>query len=1078
MKQVYQPQKHRLISPVFYFLLILPLFSFGPIFASDNNPSTQENKAVPVPYIQGFHCGGSKTFEMDDGAVYEGDREYMESNGAGRIGGWDESPGLLQALSDLGGLVPGVQSWNLLAYWVDGWEEYRFDLPDGTYLLSLHFSEWDNHWRGLRVFHVEAEGTPLLDSLDVFDHVDLQYAMNIRRVVNVEDGQLNITATPVEGVPSLAAIHVERIFPDETPPPKPYNLNATGGYAEVTLTWSATYEREQLGVLFARTDLTGGGPEEILTEHPIVATRYRDTGLEPYHEYSYRVVAVNSSYIMSDVAGPVTASPVQTDDSPLPVHEFEMSEENLQYLNTHRFTNDYMPASFWTQDQFWPDAGVRYRGNTTRSLVKKNHKIRLEEPLPDGHIKLNLQSEWNDPSVMREKMSYDVMTGSGCLSGNTEYVHLERNGEFIGVFLNVEQVDENFLDIRGRSGSIWKGVDGDFTKKQSLEGYYNAYSLEEGRYSDYEYLADIIEVVIDSPDGEFRTDILEHLDVERFLDYYSSQAIVSGWDFTSGNYYLFRDSETGMFEFVPWDLNETWSDAGQALDIGTRAHPILFFFWNRCFDRLMTTPQFRRMYAVRLEELLDDPFTLSNILYSMAELYNLLRPEMEKDPFKLGWESIAEFDNEAIKLATFAVNRRDEIFSQLETFEPDPTVNLFLNEAVQLNVEGEIDESGEHEPWLEIHNFGNERISLEGLWLSDDSSNIFEWQFPDDASVEPGDYTLVWLDGEPEEGPMHASFRLDPGEHILLLSREDGSLVDNLSLPGNIFPDIPIALIPDGAAYATLAAFATPLAGNDPVPVMDLSFSTDAEIFPEDTLSLSINVTNHSSSTYPLLLEIMWTTKWGGNLHDTLEVSADPYSTWSDTLRVGIPSDAPPLEITVTGKLFDDKEQTADLEEIRFWIRDPMAEFLVVNEVMADNDTTVMDESDQFDDWIEIYNPSSSRISLYGLYLSDDGENPRKWDFPDVSIDAGGHLVVWCDDDMDQGTLHTNFKLDADGEEVGIYDLDMRGNAPIDVVPFGSLGGDLAYGRSPDGAEKLAILPYATPGSSNPSWSIQRVFVP
>ena len=51
---------------------------------------------------------------------------------------------------------------------------------------------------------------------------------------------------------------------------------------------------------------------------------------------------------------------------------------------------------------------------------------------------------------------------------------------------------------------------------------------------------------------------------------------------------------------------------------------------------------------------------------------------------------------------------------------------------------------------------------------------------------------------------------------------------------------------------------------------------------------------------------------------------------------------------------------------------------------MAANDTTIEDpdEAGQYPDWIELYNASDETITLNGLYLTDDTNEPTKWQIP------------------------------------------------------------------------------------------------
>ena len=75
----------------------------------------------------------------------------------------------------------------------------------------------------------------------------------------------------------------------------------------------------------------------------------------------------------------------------------------------------------------------------------------------------------------------------------------------------------------------------------------------------------------------------------------------------------------------------------------------------------------------------------------------------------------------------------------------------------------------------------------------------------------------------------------------------------------------------------------------------------------------------------------------------------------------------------------------------------PMSVFgeVVINEFMADNETTATDKDGEYEDWIELYNNGTDALSLLGYHITDDNANPEQWTFPDVLIPAGGYLVVF-----------------------------------------------------------------------------------
>ncbi|MCF8247059.1 MAG: CotH kinase family protein [Saprospiraceae bacterium] len=122
---------------------------------------------------------------------------------------------------------------------------------------------------------------------------------------------------------------------------------------------------------------------------------------------------------------------------------------------------------------------------------------------------------------------------------------------------------------------------------------------------------------------------------------------------------------------------------------------------------------------------------------------------------------------------------------------------------------------------------------------------------------------------------------------------------------------------------------------------------------------------------------------------------------------------------------------------------------LVINEFMASNEATIADQDGEFDDWIELYNNSSSTINLEGYSLSDDANELMKWAFPaGSSIVGNGYLIVWADNDEDQAGLHATFKLAAAAESIFLVNL---AGSIVDEVSYVDQTTDVSYGRYPNG---------------------------
>ncbi|MHC4352233.1 MAG: lamin tail domain-containing protein [Planctomycetota bacterium] len=154
---------------------------------------------------------------------------------------------------------------------------------------------------------------------------------------------------------------------------------------------------------------------------------------------------------------------------------------------------------------------------------------------------------------------------------------------------------------------------------------------------------------------------------------------------------------------------------------------------------------------------------------------------------------------------------------------------------------------------------------------------------------------------------------------------------------------------------------------------------------------------------------------------------------------------------------------------------------LTINEFMASNSKSVQDPQGDYDDWVEIHNFGVDSIDIGGMYLTDNMSVPTKWRIPSdnrasTTIPAGGYLVIWADNDTSDPGLHANFKLDADGDEIGL--IDSFGTTLIDSVVFGEQKGNISYGRFEDSSENWRFFSDPSPGATNTGGYLGEVDAP
>lgn len=131
---------------------------------------------------------------------------------------------------------------------------------------------------------------------------------------------------------------------------------------------------------------------------------------------------------------------------------------------------------------------------------------------------------------------------------------------------------------------------------------------------------------------------------------------------------------------------------------------------------------------------------------------------------------------------------------------------LWLNEVQAENVSGTTDNQGEREPWIELYNAGATPIDLSGYTLANSYTNLAQWSFPVGATIQPGEFKIVFADGEPGEtaaGQWHTSFRLSAGHGSVALGWSPGGALQVLDYMNytNLPPDRSHGAFPDGQPF-------------------------------------------------------------------------------------------------------------------------------------------------------------------------------------------------------------------------------------------------------------------------------------
>ncbi|MCI3984854.1 spore coat protein CotH [Bacillus vallismortis] len=356
--------------------------------------------------------------------------------------------------------------------------------------------------------------------------------------------------------------------------------------------------------------------------------------------------------------------------SHLPLYQLFVHPKDLRELKKDIWDDEPVPAVMKI-NQKRLDIDIAYRGSHIRDFKKKSYHVSFFQPKTfRGAREIHLNAEYKDPSMMRNKLSLDFFSELGTLAPKAEFVFVKVNGKNEGVYLELESVDEFYLTKRRLAeGAIFYAVDDDanFSLMSDLERETKTslelgYEKKTGTEEDDFYLQNMIFNINTVPKAQFKSEVTKHVDIDKYLRWLAGIVFTSNYDGFVHNYALYRNSETGLFEVIPWDYDATW---GRDIH-GERmaADYVRIQGFNTLTARILDEPDFRRSYKHLLETTLHSLFTIEYMKPKIMAMYERIRPFILMDPYKKN--DIERFDREPNVICEYILKRADYLKSELD----------------------------------------------------------------------------------------------------------------------------------------------------------------------------------------------------------------------------------------------------------------------------------------------------------------------------------------------------------------------------------------------------------------------------
>lgn len=324
----------------------------------------------------------------------------------------------------------------------------------------------------------------------------------------------------------------------------------------------------------------------------------------------------------------------------------------------HKSNNEeYIPAKFtWyspSGDSIVLDSiGVRYKGNSSFAISseKKPFKLSFGKYRKKQRFfsleKLNFSNCIGDPSMMREKLAYDVLKRY-MPSPRSAFATLTVEDSLVKCFYTqVEQVEEPFLmrHFNNDKDNLYKagdhGVSLDYISS-NIDDYKALYELKTNEKKDnWSGFINLLEKLKNATDADFVTTVGSILDLDNCIRYLAFNMVNGNFDSYTGsgrNFYLYDDLTYGKFRWIPWDVNlafgafsHSWRNEITSVSIFQPSN----IDQRPLIKKILANDSLKKVYFGYMKNMIEGPLNVDSISALAHKYVSIIDPHVKTDPKK------------------------------------------------------------------------------------------------------------------------------------------------------------------------------------------------------------------------------------------------------------------------------------------------------------------------------------------------------------------------------------------------------------------------------------------------------------
>lgn len=350
----------------------------------------------------------------------------------------------------------------------------------------------------------------------------------------------------------------------------------------------------------------------------------------------------------------------------LPIRSITINNADLSELRRDAWSRAFKPAKLALDDASF-NGKFGLRGGHTRGYPKKSFEVRL-----DNGSTYHWNAEYDDPSMIRNALSFAFFNQIGVPAPLTNHFWLVINGVQEGVYLEIEAVDDRFFQKRSilhRSLMYAVNDNADFSlteqetnrKKNSLLDGYEPMKEEEDTK---QRLVSFIRKVNGLTGKELASYLERRLDIDQYLLWLAGAVLTGNYDGFDQNYALYELKQSRKYRIIPWDYEGTWGRNCYGKRCGSDL--VRLQGYNALTGKLFEFKAWRKRYRDIMQQLLDNEFVDDKLHPLIMGMHRRIDPYMRNDYTRQ--KSYDMFLSEPSFIMNYIADRREILKKQIAVF--------------------------------------------------------------------------------------------------------------------------------------------------------------------------------------------------------------------------------------------------------------------------------------------------------------------------------------------------------------------------------------------------------------------------